>query len=168
VFLDNAVSGATLGYYGTLLEHSIHRSGLNRVHLPALGQVVTVAERDILLLGEDQSYDREMDAGWALANQKWEIEFESPLEQDNQELWGTYRIGSSLVGKFYFSKRDQPQPTYQFAIPAQGNSGVGKLQYFTSSAEALNRDVVMLALSEILGVKIPAGGNNESPATGGD
>ena len=156
MFLNNAASGATLGYYGTLLGTRGQRMTSYWVYVPALDQVVKVPAANILLIGPDKLEPiSEVESAWQVANQKWEIEFECPLEPDNSELRGTYRIGSQLTGKFHFVKRNQSHPTYQFAIPAQGNVGRGKLKYVVPADCALNREVVMHALSEILGVELP-------------
>lgn len=169
VFLNNAASGATLGYYGTLLERHNRGGGRYRVHVPALDQVVTVCDGDMLVVGGDKLHQvSDAESEWLLANQKWEVEFASPLEHDNLELWGKYRIGSRLVGKFHFLKRNQACPTYCLAIPAEGNDGKGKLQYFVPADRVLNREVVMLALSDLFDVKIPAKDVGESTTSAGD
>jgi len=164
VFLNDAASGATLGYFGMLLGVRSRRQHTYSVHIPALDQVVEVHQADLLVVGQDELHLlSEAESAWYLAEQKWEVQFESPLEQDNVEVWGSYRIGTREKGRFVFKKRIQSVPTFRFTIPAQGSPGMGKLQYFVPADCALNRNSVMLALSEILDVELPADDGGESP-----
>jgi hypothetical protein len=167
VFLNDAASGATLGYYGTIVGIRGKRMPSYWVHVPALDRVLRVSEADILVLRADKLEPlSDVASAWCLEYEKWEIEFESPLGPDNDELRGKYRIGGRLKGRFHFLKRNQSYPTYQFAIPAQGNLGKGNLNYCVPAKGVLDRAFVMHALSEILGVGLPPAGEDVSPTTG--
>lgn len=165
MFLNDAASGDVLGYFGTLLGIRSRRKRSFWVHVPALDRVVEVRQADMLVVGKDELHVmNEAESAWYFAERKWEVQFESSLGQDNDEVRGTYRIGNREKGKFHFMKRNQPRPTHRFAIPAQGSVGRGKLQYFVPADRTLNRDLVMLALSEILDVELSEDDAADSPA----
>lgn len=153
MFLNDAASGATLGYYGILLGGQGRRLSSCSVYVPALDRVLNVPESDMLVIGPDESaWISEVESAW-LADQEMEIQFESPLSADNREIFGKYRIGSRLKGKFHFLKRNQPRPTFRLAIPSQGDMRKGKIEYFVPTDHVLNREAVMSALAEILCVE---------------
>jgi hypothetical protein len=157
VFLNDAASGATLGYYGTALENLSQRPASCSVYVPALDRVLKVSRSEILVIGSDKSVPlSDAEKTW-LANQQLQIEFDSPIDSDNREIHGKYRIGSRLKGRFHFLKRNQLHPTYRLAIPSQGDMRKGKIEYFVPAERVLNREAVMSALAEILCVEPPDG-----------
>ena len=166
VFLNDAVSGATLGYYGTLLAVCSRRRRSFSVHVPALGGVIEVPQADLLVVGQDGLHPMSAEeSAWYLAERRWEVQFDSPIAEDNAELRGTYRVGSREHGKFHFEKRNQPGPTYEFAIPAQASPASGRLLYYVPADRVLNREAVMLALAEVLDVDPEDDGEGPPVAT---
>jgi hypothetical protein len=168
VFLNDAASGETLGYYGVLLGRS--ESRWYWVRVPAIGRVIKLSGADILvfqdgvlrlidevdldLLDSPAAAQRAAQSGseWRPASQKWVIAFETSPQQDNAELRGEFRVGAEDKGKFEFRKRAQSKATYSFSMPAT-SCGRGRLRYFVPADCVLNRDYVMLALAEILNVE---------------
>jgi len=169
VFLNDAASGATLDYYGTLLGICNQQLRSCWVHVPALGRVIEVLDTDLLVCGDGELHlpteefelsFAELQAAqahwlWRAAERKLTVELEPPLQEKNDEVRGKYRLGSHEKGRFVFSKRAQPRATYHFSMSAAGNNGMGKLEYFVPADCVLNREFVMLALSEILNVAQP-------------
>jgi hypothetical protein len=142
------------------------------VHVPVLARVIQVSHCDMLVYNdgiletlsdaEFESSFAELKAAqalwpWRAADRKLAVEFESPPQQDRAELRGKYRLGPSEKGRFVFSKRNQPRSTYHFSMSAAANDGLGKLEYLVPIDCVLNREFVMLALSEILHAEPPPG-----------
>lgn len=85
-----------------------------------------------------------------------EIEFLSPLANDNDELYGKYRFGMTERGMFYFRKRDVSQPSFQLRMRGQilQRSRV-RIYYEVPAHERLDREYVMNALATIVGCPLP-------------
>lgn len=131
-----------------------------RVHLPALGGTLEVSAFDLLVACK---YDDRI-AMWSAeaivqqedAFEPREIEFLSPLANDNDELYGKYRFGMTERGMFYFRKRDVSQPSFQLRMRGQilQRSRV-RIYYEVPAHERLDREYVMNALATIVGCPLP-------------
>jgi hypothetical protein len=165
VFLGDSSSQATIGYHGTLLgicpgvmgrNPRSPRSWQYYVELPTLGRVIEVAAVD-LLVACDHEGRTVMVAADSLVRQEdafepREVQFFSPVEDDNEELYGRYRFGMSERGAFYFKKRDQRLPAFQLRLRGQlfHRSRV-RIYYDVPSHERLDREFVMNALADVIG-----------------
>lgn len=120
VFPYADVSGATIGYYGTLLSvvaESVHRNpdcpDAWQYRVDAAGCVLKVAGCDILPLGPLPAHGN--DHGFEPLLQ---LHFAAPPLSDNAELIGMYRFGRIDWGHFSFRKQPQESPTYRLRISA--------------------------------------------------
>jgi hypothetical protein len=175
VFPPGAVSGATLGYYGTVVGRWDRWTYL--VSIPALDRVIRVESRDMLVLqssdegarlvmsdatsawqpGEWQFEIAADPDPWCIAERRWEIEFESPPEADNPVLRGKYRVGSVEKGRFEFMKVNQLVPSYLFRMPASAlGSSRGKLKCKVPADQVLDKAYVMKTLATVLAMSVPS------------
>ncbi|HZN32483.1 MAG TPA: hypothetical protein VFB80_01645 [Pirellulaceae bacterium] len=156
VFPNNAASGATIGYYGTMLGICSTRRCSYWVYLPALDDIIEVRGIDLLVVGPSALEPiSEAEQEWLISERRWDVTFYTPIAEDNAELCGSYRIGTRERGTFKFQKRDQSAPTWQFTIPTYASPCRAHLRYLIPARHALNRDTVMAALAAVLDVEPP-------------
>jgi hypothetical protein len=155
VFTDDAASGATLGYYGTVVEFdgkSVERHPARSdrwkyvVYVPFLNSNCRV--RASHLIATSDSWPAESAIGPA-----YELQFERPPDTDSGTLSGRYRLaGSADWNEFRFSKSDASAPHFQFAMPVSiWCTRPGTLRFFVPCDETLDRDYVLRALGQICG-----------------
>jgi len=172
VFLDEGASGGTLGHYGTLLgvcASTMASSGNRdrkyyRIHVPALGRVIALESTHFLIIrdtnGESQLLSPAEIAHLDEVIEPCELEFESPVSDDNNELYGHYRFGLWQRGWFHFRKHEHPQPSYQLGMPIAGkHEGRAMLRYRIPANEILDRGYVLRTLASVLGCSIPVEAN---------
>jgi hypothetical protein len=161
VFFPDAVSGATLGYHGTLVGRE--EPGWYWVFVPSLGRRLLVRHSALLVFQHTDEGDRLVEPDDSdvrrLANLEWEIEFESPPEADNAVLRGKYRVGSVEKGRFEFVKLNQTVPSYFFRMPAEKlGSSRGRIKCKVPAHQVLDRAYVMKTLASVLARALPAEG----------
>ena len=157
VFKDDPVSGATLGYHGTivrLLTRSIRRYPdvpdlwYYRVFVPALNRKVDVAAQNLFVTGEiDQSATDERPP----EDNVCEIRFDYPPREDNSEIHGVFRLPGRGWELFSFQKREQSEPTFELHMQVEGvESGRCEILYSVPATERLDRAYVLKSLAKIL------------------
>jgi len=164
VLPSDAASGATIGYYGTIVgvcrtaSFPIGQPACFWVDVPALHGVVHVRAVDLLVITECEGEERLVSAADEVlvqdAMMPCRIEFRSPVEQDNNELWGEYYVGSAARGTFRFMKSGGLCNRYQLSIPAEpGRPPIGRLRYTVSQSRLLDRHFVQEAIPQVLGIR---------------
>src|SRR5262245_40650731 len=131
VFKNDAVSGATLGYYGTVL-HIVTRSlrrhpdvpdlWAYRVSVPSLHKHLSVSAQDLYVTGEFDEAAIEDDPA---QDNCCEIRFDQAPREDNGEIHGAYRLPGRDWELFSFQKREQSHATFELHMQVQG-TGTGR------------------------------------------
>jgi hypothetical protein len=153
VFPTDAASGATLGYYGTVVKVFFqtvraHPSDPSRwmygVYVPAIRDEVELKGGDVVALGP--AAEEGVEDGLA-------VRFETLPGVDNDELQGVFRPLRGDWGYFQFRKRRQPQASYQLRAPVIGPCSIGEgvLVYNVPCEQRLDRCFVLQALAQVMG-----------------
>lgn len=157
VFKESPESGATLGYYGTItrvLNSSVVRHPeqpdwwIYRVFLPHFNRHFDIPARQLIATANVDPTEPSRDP-------VCELQFDSRPNADNDEIHGAYRLPSRDWDFFDFRKSDQSAPTYQLSMPLElPRKRASKLSYQIPSTEVLDRDYVLRAIGEIIGVEL--------------
>jgi hypothetical protein len=174
VLPSGEASGATIGYYGTVLSVFYGTVRANprtpdlwryRIYVYALKCECEVLGRDLVAFGSSiddadgnslalcsSASDAERDGVLGLA-----VRFETTPAEDNEELRGAYRPPEGAWGSFKFKKRPQPFPTYRYRAPVCGRTDIaeGEVSYKVPAVDRLDRAYVVTALAVILGTAGP-------------
>ncbi|MGQ9563169.1 MAG: hypothetical protein ACUVQH_12345 [Thermogutta sp.] len=158
VFMECPVSGATLGYCGTIIRvqtRSICRHASEpglwtyRVFVPFFQACMDVAARNLFPSGglDLAKLPVEEDAD----NQGSEFHIACDPETDLDEIHGAYRIGVVWY-HFTFRKCDQPQPTFELRLAAEsGMSVAGSVHFQVPRDTRLNASFVLREIARVLG-----------------
>ena len=167
VCLDDPESGATLGYYGTIIRifgksktqfPNQPQHWYYRVEVPYLNKKIDVPARMLLStenLGRSEFKDER--------DQK--ICFDKRPDQDNDEISGSYRLSSGSITYFMFRKSDMPVATYKLDMQIHANHPETLLLYHVPKNATLNSEYVRLAIRELLGIR--SSSDDEESASSG-
>jgi hypothetical protein len=160
VIAEDQGSGATIGYYGTVVR--VHTSSMRHypsnpalwkysVHVENLQDCIDVAATSLFATGEVS------DAGLPCENDRSkpviEIRFHHSLIEDNTEVHGAYRLPQSEWRLFRFRKSEVSRPSYQLSVPIPDElSRVGELEFQIPLWLCLDKSYVFQALSEVHGI----------------
>lgn len=155
VFENNSASGATLGYYGTVVEvlsRSVNAHPNNParwkyvIHIPFLNGTRVLRGAD--LIPTDDTAASDIALGPAC-----EVQFDSDDSADHDALSGRYRLAKQTGWTaFKFSRSTCATPTFRLELPvAHGNSGSGRLRCHVPMDVALNKAFVLRVLSDVCG-----------------
>jgi hypothetical protein len=182
VFLNEAASGAVLGYYGTLLGVSPVTMRFNaniperwqyRIQVPALRETI-LCKSDTFLVTRNLDGHTELVSAMEVArfeimDTPWELQFACPVHNDNHELYGVYRFGASGRGLFHFRKCDRVQPSYKFRLGSRPyGRNLGRLTFQVPAHEVLSRNYVLREMTAVLGCFDAGKGVCESYCPGDD
>lgn len=154
VFTDDAASGATLGYFGTVIELN-RQSVVARperwhdwkyvVYIPQLNANYLIRAGHLIPTNQVQSIDRIGPAS--------ELQFDREPNADNRVVSGRYRIGGRATwNRFQFVKTDDAFPSFQISMPVSLEAdGASKLVYLVPEVEVLDRRYVIHGLKQICG-----------------
>jgi hypothetical protein len=155
VFENNSASGATLGYYGTVVE--VLPSSVNAhpddparwkyvIHIPFLNG--TRVLRGVDLIPTDESVATDLNLGPAC-----EVQFDDHASASRVALSGRYRLANQTGWTvFQFSRSTCATPTFRLALPApHGKSGSGRLTCRVPMDLELNQAFVLRVLGDVCG-----------------
>lgn len=155
VFTTDRASGATLGYYGTIVG-GLAREQLSDGSYSDFHYLVRVGSSVRRVAGDDLLPTNDFDATIADQRRNLEIRYESEPQELNQQIQGSFTIGSNDVGYFRFRKAPQPLLTYQLHIPtAFSRSGATILDVSVPDHEVLDKTLVLEVLTDVLVGKAP-------------
>jgi hypothetical protein len=146
VFLDEQASGATVGYYGTVV--ATRGESAYRVHVPFLARTIEVNPYQLIVAELSDANARVIQSVDAL-----EVRFEAEVEPDNRELKGTFRRRGGPWHYFHFQRTAQPAPSYEFRLSVVPRMAEGALTYSVPESCFLSRGYAVAALLEIIGSK---------------
>jgi hypothetical protein len=146
VFQDEQASGATLGYYGTVV--AAHTNGTYRVFVPFYSRTIEVCGADLIAAGPGV-----LKEGVTQAVDRLEIRFECELLPDNRELKGTFRRKGGPWHFFHFKRSDRMTPSYEFRLRVSPPSAEGALTYSVPKSCYLSRGYAVAALAEFAGTE---------------
>jgi hypothetical protein len=155
VFDNNSASGATLGYYGTVVEVvsssvNAHASNPARwkyvINIPFLNDTRVIRGAD--LIPTDETAAPDIALGPAC-----EVQFDSDASAGHDALSGRYRLAKQTGWTVFRFKRSTCRtPGYRLAIPAaHGNSGSGRLTCYVPMDAELNQAFVLRVLGDVCG-----------------
>ncbi len=155
VFDNNSASGATLGYYGTVVEvlpRSVNAHPNNParweyvIHMPFLNGTRVLRGAD--LIPTDETAASDMALGPAC-----EVQFDSDESAGHDALSGRYRLAKQTGWTvFNFSRSTCATPTFRLALPAaHGKSGSGRLTCRVPMDTELNQAFVLRVLGDVCG-----------------
>jgi hypothetical protein len=155
VFDNNASSGATLGYYGTVVEvvrRSVqaHADRPDRwkyvVHIPFLNNTCVIRAADLIPTDE-------FDSGSTELGPACEVHFDVDEQAKDDSLSGRYRMaGQAAWTAFEFLKTTCITPAFRLTLPAlYGKGGLGRLTCCVPMETALDRAFVLRVLGNICG-----------------
>lgn len=158
VFKECPVSGATLGYCGTIIRvrtGSICRHASDpglwkyRVFVPFFQACMDVAARNLFPSGRLDLAKLPVDDD--ADNQGSEFHIACDPETELDEIHGAYRIGTVWY-HFTFRKGDQPQPTFELRLATDsGISVAGSVHYQVPRDTRLNASFVLREIARVLG-----------------
>jgi hypothetical protein len=160
IFNDDCATGDTLGYHCTIIR--VHSSSvcqhpdapekwIYRVFVPHFDKQMDVAANDLFVMGgvDSSKVPLEPDSN----RPPCDLRFYSHVAQDNELIEGAVRLPGRDWVCFFFRKRDQQFPDYQLRLPVDDNpSGFGNLFYNVPKSRRLDRQFVLGALADIVGV----------------
>ena len=155
VFDDNSGSGATLGYYGTVVEVvrssvKAHADNPDRwkyvVHIPFLNNTCIIRAADLIPTDEYDSLSAELGPAC-------EVQFDRNDHAVDDSFSGRYRMaGQAAWTAFQFMRTTCITPEFRLALPAvYGNGGLGGLTCCVPMEAALDRAFVLRVLGDICG-----------------
>jgi hypothetical protein len=160
-FKDDPTSGATLGYHCTVVR--VHSTSVRRfpdhpnrwiyrVFVPFFDSHMDISARELYVTGDIDT--QELPPELQTRKPACEVRFDSELGEDNDRIDGAFRLPGREWERFSFRKCEQQISDYQLRVPVEGAGlGGGKLRYNVPMGERLDRHFVLVALSEIVGVK---------------
>jgi hypothetical protein len=155
LFDDNSGSGATLGYYGTVVE--IVRSSIKAhadnpdrwkyvVYIPFLNNTCIVRAVDLIPTNEYDSINTELGPAC-------EVQFDKNDQAVDDSISGRYRIaGQSAWTEFEFMRTTCITPELRLTLPAAyGKGGLGRLACCVPMDAVLDRAFVLRVLGDMCG-----------------
>ena len=151
VFMENDASGATLGYYGTVV--AVETASVDkhpgqperwayRVYLPSLNADYRIKARHLIATDE---FDPVENLG-----PRCELHFDGPPGSDNLSISGRYRLaGCATWSAFAFEKSLAASPTFQLSRPVRPPDAPCSLHFSVPPDTELDRDYVIRALGEV-------------------
>ena len=144
VFLDEHASGATLGYYGTVV--TAYANSTYRVYVPFYVRTIEVRECDLISAEQGESNEAATQAVDSL-----EVRFESEPLPDDLELKGTFHRKGRPWHVFHFRRSDRKTPSYEFRLQVSPLAAEGVLIYHVPKTCYLSRGYAVAALAEFVG-----------------
>ncbi len=155
VFENNSASGATLGYYGTVVEvlpRSVNAHPNNParwkyvIHIPFLNDTRVIRGADLIPTDE-------MAASDIALGPACEVQFDRDASAGNESLAGRYRLARQTTWTaFEFIRTTCATPEYRLALPAvYGKSGSGRLRCRVPMDAELNQAFVLRVLGDVCG-----------------
>ncbi len=159
VVAEDPASGATIGYYGTVIRlHTsslrLHPSSPERwtysVFVQRLQDCIDVVATSLFATGQmSNNLCSEVDA----SDHVMEIRFHSSLVWDNTEIDGAYRLLDAEWRLFSFRKCEIARPSFRLAVPVPDESSrAAELEYSVPMAHQLNEHFVFRAIAEMHGI----------------
>jgi hypothetical protein len=147
IFLDEHASGATLGYYGTVVVAD-YASASYRVFVPFFSRTIEVRECDLISATLDDCAQKVTQSVDSL-----EVRFESEPRADNHELRGAFRRKGGPWHAFHFKRTASRTPHYEFRLQVSPPSREGVMIYDVPEKCFLSRGYAVGALAEFLGTE---------------
>jgi hypothetical protein len=146
VFLDEQASGATLGYYGTVVSALDDAS--YSVYVPFLARTIFVRACDLIAatLDEEANSTQSVDS--------LEVRFDPEPQPDNHELRGAFRRKDGPWHAFHFTRTSASTPRYEFRLQVSPRSCEGALIYYVPQTCFLSRGYAIAALAEFAGTGV--------------
>lgn len=161
VFQADLSSGDTLGYHGIIVQlHAKSRfqypndpeRWVYRVSVPCLGRHVDVASMDLFATEGLNDFPLRLET--ALSQPVCEFRFNSPIEEDNCQIEGAFRMPPRKWVTFTFRKSERPQAEYKLSFELDGlQLGAGQLHYEVPTTDRLDRQFVLRAIAGIIGTE---------------
>lgn len=161
IFKDDPSSGATLGYYGTVLD--IHTSSIQRhpdspehwsytVLIYGSGDRVDVVAGDLFAPGM-MNFDH-LPPDSDTSKPAFEIRVHGEIGKLCKEIRGAYRFLDREWRLFTFRKRDSQCPAYKltFPLPGQGPR-VANLEYSVPYDVNLDQSFIFQAIADLTGTE---------------
>jgi|GEM_PF-5186911 hypothetical protein len=156
-FPEDCASGATIGYYCTILGLVTASSESNPsrpdlwIYRVALANSTGYLEVPAgCLFGSNEFDSAETKDDTEKKTPACEIRFANELCHDNEEIRGIVRLEGREWEPFVFEKWELPYRSYELARPVQGGmTKAGTLIYRVPSSQFLDRYCVLSALIEV-------------------
>ncbi len=160
-FKDCHVSGATIGYHGTIVARSNSSVRLHperpdlweyRVYIPYFGHECQVPARDLLPTGDHDCQD-DPPAPESPVDDINMLCFYCVVALENDKIWGAYRKPGKHWCQFTFERFSITSPSYKLHAPVTKDGiSAASLLYNVPWEETLDKEYVLHALEEITGV----------------
>jgi hypothetical protein len=157
VIAEDPTSGATIGYYGTIVR--LHTSSLRlnpgspaqwtySVFVQRLQKCVDVVATSLFATGQISNVDipAEIDE----SNLVVEIRFHHSLVQGNPEVHGAYRLPEAEWRLFSFRKSEVARASFRLAVPVPDESSrAAELEFSVPFEHELDKHYVFRAIAEV-------------------